>query len=100
MRQLLAARADVDAELRISGRHDLSALAEAHSKTPLYLAAEKGHAAVARCLLEHRADTRALALIETEQAWERTREPVEECRKHLLANPAACSADRIVVRHC
>ena len=67
VRLLLAEGAAVNTQLHIDGQHSLSSLAEAHTKSPLYLAAEKGHAAVTTVLLEARADPAILARVVTEQ---------------------------------
>ena len=72
VRMLLSANADVHAQLRISGKHQLSSLKELHCKTSLYLAAENGHIEVVRALLESGAQPNALATIETAQAVTRT----------------------------
>ena len=70
--QLLAAGANANARLRIKGKHELSSMAEAHSKTALFLAAEHGHVDAVRALLAANADVAALATIETQQQVSRT----------------------------
>ena len=68
---LLGAGAPLEARLVFVGRHELSQQQESTSKTALYLAAEKGHAAAVGCLLQHGADPHAHALLSTAQAASR-----------------------------
>ena len=69
---LLGQGAGVHDQLHIKGKHTLTSLAEAHSKAPLYLAAENGHAAVVKVLLAAKADPNAPATTVTDQATTRT----------------------------
>lgn len=73
MQLLLGEGADVCAVLRIEGKAAISQnLEERHTKTPLYLAAEKGHAMAVRMLLAAKADVSTLAVTVTEQTVSRT----------------------------
>ena len=63
---LLAQGANPNAALDISGKLQMSGSeTERHSKAPLYLAAEKGHTASVRALLEAGADVHAPAVTTT-----------------------------------
>ena len=70
------------------GRHELSQQQESTSKTALYLAAEKGHAAAVGCLLRHGADPHAHALLSTAQAASRL-SPLWAARRGGLADVEA-----------
>ena len=71
---LLGQSADVSAPLHIEGNTSISENlgTESHTKAPLYLAAEKGHAQVVKVLLAARADVHALAVTVTEQTTTKT----------------------------